>query len=109
MEDRLNKIFKYFILMSFVTFTALYISQASGYYEYKNRKKVTLTNEQIKQFEKDINNGKNIDIKKYIEINNKNYQNGISKFGLSISSTSEKVIQKMITETFKILSKAMGE
>lgn len=109
MEDRLNRAFKYFILMSFVTFTALYISQASGYYEYKNHKKVALTNEQIKQFEKDVSKGKNINIKKYIEINNKDYQNNISKFGLSISTTSEKVIQKIISETFKILSKAMGE
>lgn len=109
MENRFNKLFKYFIGTSFVIFTALYISQASGYYEYKNHKKVALTNQQIKEFEKDINEGKKVDIKKYTEINNKDYQNNVSKAGLSISNTSEKIIQKVITETFKILSKAMGE
>lgn len=109
MEDKFNSLFKRFIIISFIIFTALYISQASGYYEYKNRKKVALTNEQIKQFEKDISKGKKIDIKKYTEINNKDYQNIISKTGLSISSVSEKIIQKIIEKTFKFLSKIMGE
>lgn len=109
MENKFNKAFKYFILTSFVIFVALYISMSSGYYEYKNSKKVALTNEQIKKFEKDVNEGKNVDITKYLELNNKSYQNALSKTGLSISSTSEKIIQKVITETFKILSKVMGE
>ncbi|MBR2840973.1 MAG: hypothetical protein IKF01_03790 [Bacilli bacterium] len=109
MEDKFNTIFKHFIIVSFIIFTALYISQASGYYEYKNKKKVALTNQQIKQFEKDVSEGKKVNIKKYTEINNKNYQNKMSKTGLSISSISEKIIQKIINETFKILSKVMGE
>lgn len=109
MEDKLNKLFKYFILSSFVIFTALYISQASGYFEYRNSKKVALTNEQIKKFESDVKKGKNVDVEKYIKINNRNYENKISKTGLFISKTSEKVIGKVIEETFKILSKAMGE
>ena len=69
-SDKKNKIFKYLILISFIIFLALYLSQSTGYFEYKNSKKVALTNEQIKQFEKDVNEGKNVDITKYIEINN---------------------------------------
>lgn len=104
-----NKIFKYIIFTFFITFLAIYMSQNAGYFEYKNNKKVALTNEQIKKFEKDINNGKNVDITKYIEINNKSYQNKISKTGLNISNTLEKVVQKIIGESFKVLSKLVGE
>lgn len=108
-HDKENKIFKYLLLISFVTFFALYMSQSTGYFEYKNSKKVALTNEQIKQFEKDVNSGKNVDVTKYIEINNKDYQNKISKVGLSISNTLEKGVQKLIDKSFKVLSKLVGE
>ncbi len=108
-KDKLNKIFKSMVTISFIIFTVLYISQASGYFDYQNRKKVMMTNSQIKQFEQDVKEGKNVDLKKYIEANNKNYQNKLSKAGLSISTTSEKAIQKIIEETFKVLSKAIGE
>ncbi len=108
-HERQNKIFKYIILTSFITFFALYISQSTGYFEYKNSQKVALTNEQIKQFEKDVDSGKNVDLTKYIEINNKNYQNNISKTGLSLSNILEKGIQKIIDKSFKVLSKLVGE
>lgn len=104
-----NKIFKYILLTFFITFLALYLSQSTGYFEYKNRQKVALTNEQIKEFEKDVNAGKNVNIAKYIEINNKSYQNKLSKTGLSISNTLEKAVQKFIGESFKVLSKLVGE
>lgn len=104
-----NKIFKYIILISFITFFALYLSQSTGYFEYKNSKKVALTNEQIKEFEKDVNEGKNIDITKYIEINNKDYQNNLSKMGLHVSNILEKSVQKFISESFKVLEKLVGE
>ena len=104
-----NKIFKYIVLISFITFLSLYISQSTGYFEYKNSKKVALTNEQIKQFEKDVNEGKNIDITKYIEINNKDYQNKLSKTGLQVSNILEKSVQKFISESFKVLEKLVGE
>ena len=104
-----NKIFKYIVLISFITFLSLYISQSTGYFEYKNSKKVALTNEQIKQFEKDVNEGKNIDITKYIEINNKDYQNKLSKTGLQVSNILEKSVQKFISESFKVLAKLVGE
>ena len=108
-SDRIGRLFKFIMLVSFIIFTALYLSEASGYFEYKNRKKTTLTNLQIKQFEKDVREGKKVDLKDYLDINNRNYQNKISKTGLAISSSSEKVIQKVIEETFKVLSKLVGE
>ena len=55
-EDRLkllNKLSKMFIFLLFCSFTILYISQATGHYEYTKRKKVALTEDKIKQFEED--------------------------------------------------------
>lgn len=43
----LNVIFKYLFLMSFITFLTIYLSQATGYYEYRQYKKKELTEEQI--------------------------------------------------------------
>ena len=108
-HEKQNKIFKYLLLTSFITFFALYTSQSTGYFEYKNSQKVALTNEQIRQFEEDVNSGKNVDVTKYIQINNKNYQNKISKAGLSLSGTLEKGVRKIINESFKVLAKLVGE
>lgn len=108
-HKKLNKIFRYSILVSFVTFFALYLSQSTGYFEYRNSKKVALTNEQIQKFERDVKEGKNVDIEKYLNTNNKNYQNTISKAGLSLSSVTEKIIQKIINGSFKILGDFMSE
>lgn len=108
-HKKLNKIFRYAILVSFVTFFALYLSQSTGYFEYRNSKKVALTNKQIEQFEKDVKEGKKVDIEKYIDVNNKSYQNNISKAGLSISKVTEKTIQKIINSSFKVLGNLVGE
>ena len=105
----ITKIFKYILFTSFITFFALYLSVSAGYYEYKSSKKVALTNSQIKEFEKDISKGKNIDIKKYIEANNNNYNNKLSNTGLSISKKTQKFVQTIIDESFKFLSKLVGE
>lgn len=108
-HKRLNKIFRYSLLVSFVTFFALYLSQSTGYFEYRNSKKVALTNEQIEKFEKDVKEGKNVDIENYIDSNNKSYQNSLSKAGLSISNVTEKAIQKIIGGSFKVLGDLVGE
>lgn len=108
-RKKITKVFKFLLFTSFITFFALYLSVSAGYYEYKNSKKVALTSKQIKEFEKDINEGKNIDIKKYIEANNKNYNNKISSTGLSISKKTQKCVQILIEKSFKFLSKLVGE
>ena len=108
-HKKLNKLFRYTILVSFVTFFALYLSQSTGYFEYRNSKKVALTNKQIEKFEQDIKEGKNVDIENYIETNNQNYQNTISKTGLTISNLTEKAIRKLIDGSFKVLGDLVGE
>ena len=93
-----------FILL-FIIFITIYISQATGYYEYELHKKTELTKEQIKQFEEDIKNNKNIDVTKYIENDAKKDSNEFSKIGSNFSNVTSKYIKKGINEVFKIINR----
>lgn len=99
-------IWKIFIAL-FVAFLALYLSEATGYYEYEQHQKVVLTNEKIKQFEKDVADGKNIDIENYLETRKNNYQTKISKAGLNISKELGNMIQNGLEATFNFLNQIM--
>ena len=93
-----------FILL-FIIFITIYISQATGYYEYELFRKTELTKEQIKQFEEDIKNNKNIDVTKYIENDAKKDSNEFSKIGSNFSNVTSKYIKKGINEVFKIINR----
>ena len=47
-----NRIFKFIFAIFLLSFIMIYVSEMTGYYEYKNYKKKALTAEQIKKFEK---------------------------------------------------------
>lgn len=95
-----NKIFGWFLFILFITFVTLYISQATGYYEYEQARKTAFTKEQIEQFEKDVKDGKEIDINKYLDNTNKNYQSNLSKLTLNISEGISKYTKLGIEKVF---------
>lgn len=103
-NNKIKGIVKYIFISLFVTFVALYFSIGASYFEYTNGKKAALTEAQIQKFEKDVADGKEIDVEKYLEEKG-NYQNGISKFGLAISNTAYKVVNKGVGYGFKLLEK----
>lgn len=102
-----NKIFRRVWFTMFLIFLTLYVSQASGYYEYQVSKKTTFTTEQIKKFEQDIKDGKNIDINEYIANTNKDYQNKLSSSALSLSETISKYTKLGIEKIFSIIGSAV--
>ena len=104
-RKHLKKIFRISIMVLFVTFLVLFISQSSGYVEYENSKKVALTKKQIEKFEADVAAGKKIDMEKYLKTENKNYQNTISKTGLKFSTVTSNGVKKVVEKSFKFLSK----
>lgn len=108
-NKKINKIFKILFVVCFVSFLTFYIAGKSGYYEYNARKKMSFTKEQIEQFENDVKNGKNIDIKEYLKNTNKNYQNKISKTTLNISETIEKITKKGVDIIFTKIGNAIEE
>ena len=111
-----KKIFHGCIWVLFLSFLVLYFAEAGGYYESVNSKKTYLTNEKIKQFEKDVADGKNVDIKdgREIKVENymveikKDYSNNISKFGLFTSKTFAKYFKKGLTSIFSGIDKMVN-
>ena len=109
MKLDINKIFKNILIFLFIIFIALYISQSTGYYEYEQYKKVALTNEQIKQFEKDVKEGKKVDVKNYVSETKKEYGNKISNAGLTISKKIEKYVKNFINSVFDSIGDVVKE
>jgi len=111
-EDKVkiyHKIFKFCFTISLVAFLTLYLSQAAGYYEYEQHKTATFTSEQIKKFEQDVAEGKNIDMKKYLKNSNKDYSNRISDLGYGLSNGVGDVVKTGIESIFGALNKMVDE
>lgn len=111
-EDKkklIKKIFRYTFFSLLVGFTAIYISQATGYYEYEQYRNAVLTKEKIAQFERDLADGKNIDVNDYLTNDLPNYENNISKLGLNISDGISDVVVEGIAGTFEFLSRLVEE
>lgn len=108
-NKKTEQITKIIFMLCFISFVTFYISGQSGYYEYNAKKKMTFTKEQIEQFEKDVKEGKNIDVKEYLKNTDKNYQNKISKATLNISENISKYTKKSINMIFTKIGRAIEE
>ena len=104
-----TKIFRISFIILFVMFLTVFISNKYGYYEYQKHEQVTLTQEQIKQFEQDVKDGINIDLENYLDNTNKDYQTKISQFGLNISNSIADTVKNGVDGFFKYVSKFIVE
>ena len=100
-----NKIILFIFLSFLVFFFVLLFAESHGYYKNKNEKAKILTETQIKNFEKDISEGKEIDLKKYVLYEDKDYSNKLSTGIYKISLGVEKIFDK----TIKIVFNKMGD
>lgn len=111
-EDK-KKLFTKFMWRCFIilliAFSALYMSQATGYYEYEQHRNVVLTEEKIKEFESDVKDGKNIDITNYVETNEVDYSNSVSDFGMDISNTINNFVTDGLENIFNFLGKMVDK
>ncbi len=96
--------FKIIFIFLFVIFLTMYISVGSNYYEYELHKKVMLTNEDIKRFEDDVKNNKEVDIDNYIS-SRVDYSNSFSKASTKVSKETKKYIKQGIEGIFNLFSK----
>lgn len=87
----------------FIIFVALYIAQASGYYEAKIAKRSVITSEAIKEFENDVSLGKEIDIKDYVSSDYVDYSSPMADLGSKLGSGIDKIMDGGITDFFKFL------
>lgn len=104
-----RRFFRIALFLLLTSFTIVYFAQATGYYEYEQGKKTFLTEEAIKQFEKDVSEGKQIDLENYLLNTNQDYQNNISGLNLTISETISKYARKGIEGIFSGIAKIIEE
>ncbi len=100
----MNKFGKVLLLAIVIIFLVMFFTSSSGYYEYELNKKATLTQEAIDEFEKDIEEGKEIDINDYLVEDKKDYSNTFSNIGLEISNK----IGEIFKEGVKLIFNSVG-
>ncbi len=103
------KIAKFVFCLFLVTYLTIYFSSMSGYYEFQNYQKMTLTQEQIKQFEQDVKDGKEVDVEDYIVKERTDYNNKIANAGKRVSYTISDTISSLLTKVFTYLSSFISE
>lgn len=108
-KKKKNKVYRFIFMVFFMSFLVIYFSELTGYYEYQNHKKATLTEEQIKKFESDVASGKEVDINEYLVVDNRTYNNKLSKLTSKLSDAISNIVQSGVENTFKFLSKLVVE
>jgi len=104
-----TKVFRFCLSVSFVTFLTMYIANQYGYFEYRRSEQVILTEEQIRKFEQDVKDGKEIDMETYLVNTNKNYQTKLSKTGLFISNGISNTVKNGVENFFNAINKMVTE
>ena len=99
-----HNFFKTLFILVFLLFLALFIASKTGYYEKSVKDKTYLTNKKLKEFEKDISEGKNVDAKDYfpkeVDYSNvftKSANNISNKIGLVVNSKAKNVCDSIKT------------
>ena len=82
--------------------------QASGYNEYTRNRENMLTEEQIKEYEEDIEAGKDVTIKDYLNKDKVNYDNKVSDLGLDLSELIGDVFNRAMNAFFEMLNEAVS-
>ena len=86
--------FKFLMISLLILFAFVYLSGKTGYYQSHLQKNTLLTSEAIKEFEKDVTEGKAVDIKDYIKADVADYRNMYSRLGYNISNGIDTVLNQ---------------
>ena len=97
------------LLVLFILFVGLYLVGNSAYYDYEAASRSRLTEEQVRIFEQDVQEGKAIDIENYLKLNEKNNDNLISRTTLNISNTISKSFDRALNYVFGKINDVMNE
>ena len=99
-----NKLLHFIITVIFLAYVVSYYIANSSYYEYELQERTIMTNEKIKEFEEDVKNNQNIDIKDYVVSKQVDYSNRISNLIYNFSDNANNIARKCIKALFKKLS-----
>ena len=89
-----NSYLKFIIMIILLVFICSYYVSNSGYYEYHMQERTILTNEKIKEFERDVEKNKDIDIKDYLEYEEVDYSNKFTDLIYNISYKAGEISRK---------------
>lgn len=92
------------LIVLFIIFLCLYLMNIIGYYDV-NRNRMLLTDEKIKEFEIDVQNGEYIDINNYFEKEQEKYDNNFSNISLKVSNGIETFLNKGLKSAMKAIGK----
>ena len=99
------KFIKFFCSLIILIFLFSYFIENSGYYEYNLHSKKNLTEEEIKRFENDIKEGKNIDLNSYLTKENIDYSNSLTRTASKANIRLNDYLKRIIKSGFKLIGK----
>lgn len=102
----ISKLFIYFICFSFIV---TYIIYETGYYEYKLQNRTVLTKEQMEQFEKDVQDGKDVTLNDYLVETEVDYSNRLTDTTVKISNKVNLYFKKGIELLFRQVNRMVQE
>lgn len=105
MKKKKHNPFLTILFILFIVYLSLFIAGESGYYEKQVNEKIILTEENIRKFEDDVKNNREIDLDNYTNNINKDYSCFASKAGDSFSNFVENLFTKELGKMGKILKK----
>lgn len=91
------------------SFVVTYIIYETGYYEYKLQNRTVLTKEQMEQFEKDVNDGKDVTLEDYFVETEVDYTNKLTDVTVNVSSKVNSYLKKGVELIFKQVNKLVEE
>ena len=105
MEKKKHNYFWWILFILFTIFMSFFLAYDSNYYESSISKKSRITQEKIREFEQDVKDNKEIDIKNYVEEDNINYSSAMSNVGAKLSSSIDDFMQNGLSNFFDVLGK----
>ena len=104
-----KKISKIFIFLVCFSFIVSYIIYETGYYEYKLQNRTVLTKEKMEQFEKDVQEGKNVTLNDYLVETQIDYSNRLTDTTVKISNKVTLYFKKGVELVFRQVNKMVQE
>jgi len=105
MEKKKKNYFLIILSLLFIVFAAYMVAYNSGYYEANVSRKSKITEEKLQEFERDVKEGKEIDIKDYVENDFVDYSSSLSKLGNRFSSSIDTFMDSGLSDFFAFLGK----
>lgn len=97
-------LFLFYVVLIF--YTIFYIFFLGGYLDKEIQDRVTLTEENMKKFEMDVDNGLDVTITDYLTLDKKDYNTNITRLGNKLAASIEYIVKdgiKIMVSTIKKL------